>query len=423
MLKIIKTVFNTFVDWANIYNKPSTFTPSAHTQDISTINGLLSTLDTKVDTAEYNSKINQDLKITAKPTFTGLDVKGTTATDAIYSDMGINFIPVPDPSAPTLSLIADASGLLNVGVYNYRVTFITTLGETHTSANTSITTDVNNKKVLVTIPTSDDSRVTGRKIYRTPVGAATTTENLVTTINDNTTTTYIDNIPDGSLGARCPYWGVNSTCKQIMVKGARCMLLDSNATIVGDLAGVNLTTGGQPTLFGNTAGWKLTTGSYNTLIGAMSGAALTTGSSNTAVGRSSLFKITTTGDNVAVGMNALELSTGASKMTCVGRSSGATSVNGTSCVFLGYQSGYYETGSNKLFIDNQSRTNEADARVKALIYGGFDANTTNQFLNINGTLQALSYKSSDGSTGATGSFTSADGKTIIVKNGLITSIV
>jgi hypothetical protein len=39
------------------------------------------------------------------------------------------------------------------------------------------------------------------------------------------------------------------------------------------------------------------------------------------------------------------------------------------------------------------------------------------------TIRAGGYKSSDGSTGADGSFTTADGKTITVKNGLITSIV
>ena len=40
-----------------------------------------------------------------------------------------------------------------------------------------------------------------------------------------------------------------------------------------------------------------------------------------------------------------------------------------------------------------------------------------------GTIEANAYKSSDGSSGATGSFTSADGKTVTVKNGLITAIV
>jgi len=43
-------------------------------------------------------------------------------------------------------------------------------------------------------------------------------------------------------------------------------------------------------------------------------------------------------------------------------------------------------------------------------------------LKTDDTFQAAGYKSSDGSDGATGSFTSSDGKTITVKNGLITAI-
>jgi len=39
-----------------------------------------------------------------------------------------------------------------------------------------------------------------------------------------------------------------------------------------------------------------------------------------------------------------------------------------------------------------------------------------------GILKAAGYQSSDGSTGVNGSYTSADGKTVTVKNGLITSI-
>jgi hypothetical protein len=52
-------------------------------------------------------------------------------------------------------------------------------------------------------------------------------------------------------------------------------------------------------------------------------------------------------------------------------------------VCIGYQAGYYETGTNKLFIDNQSRASEADGRVKALVYGVFDATVANQSITFN----------------------------------------
>jgi hypothetical protein len=59
---------------------------------------------------------------------------------------------------------------------------------------------------------------------------------------------------------------------------------------------------------------------------------------------------------------------------------------------LGYSAGFNETGSNKLFIDNQNRADESDARSKALIYGVFDADPANQVLTINGSVNVNSNK-------------------------------
>jgi hypothetical protein len=56
--------------------------------------------------------------------------------------------------------------------------------------------------VLSNIPTSADGRVSKRRIYRTNSGGSTL--RLVTTINNNTTTSYTDATPDGSLGATIP---------------------------------------------------------------------------------------------------------------------------------------------------------------------------------------------------------------------------
>ncbi len=63
----------------------------------------------------------------------------------------------------------------------------------------------------------------------------------------------------------------------------------------------------------------------------------------------------------------------------------------------------------------------ASGRVMYATTGGQPVGSAN--LTFDGTsLQAGGYKSSDGSAGTTGSFTSADSKTVTVKNGLITSI-
>lgn len=96
---------------------------------------------------------------------------------------------------------------------------------------------------------------------------------------------------------------------------------------------------------------RLTEGTTNVVIGADAGAFFTTAVGNTAIGQGSM--LLGTGDNnTGVGQNSLN--------GCV---------TGTGNVCLGYSAGYYETGSNKLFIDNAERANEADARVKALVYG------------------------------------------------------
>lgn len=113
--------------------------------------------------------------------------------------------------------------------------------------------------------------------------------------------------------------------------------------------------GNYMSVFGHNAGKNLTSSgnNFNTFIGWSAGTTATTGSTNTYIGAGAGF-------------------TG----------------NGSGNVALGKYSGYYETGSNKLFIDNDKRTNEADARIKALVYGIFDAAVANQYLTVNGNLTA-----------------------------------
>lgn len=116
-----------------------------------------------------------------------------------------------------------------------------------------------------------------------------------------------------------------------------------------------------------------TTGTDNVGMGYNAGTSISTGDFNTAVGSGSAFNITTGLYNTAIGAQA-----------------GFTG-NKNYGVFLGFKAGYYETGDNKLFIDNGPRTNEADGRIKALIYGVFDANTSNQAITFNALAVYLPY--------------------------------
>jgi len=352
-----------------------------------------------------------------------LHITGTSANDYVTVDAGINLRAVIPPAAPTATLIA-AAGNVDAGDHRYFVTFTTPDGETSKGAlSATITADASHGQVQLTnIPISTDYRVTGRKIYRTIASSPVYYFKLLTTINDNTTTTFIDNVSDANLsgGTSYPgYWYMeNTTNKYVLANGQRALYLGDQNTVFGNgagpvfssianantIIGVNsgkvLTDASADTLVGSQAGLRLTTGSSNTFVGNTAGYGIATTSNNVMIGNYTGYGISTVGqDNVAVG-NRIAFNAGIGlQNTIVGNfagynMSGSSNVilgygagynsTGSNNVFLGFQAGYYETGSNKLIVDAISRANEADARSKALIYGVFDASPANQILSING---------------------------------------
>lgn len=109
------------------------------------------------------------------------------------------------PTAPTVAATTGAG--LSIGSYLYKVTFVTSVGETvGGTESSSVTTTSGNQRVnLTAIPTySTTQKVIARNIYRTKVGGASGTELFVATISDNTTTTYTDSTADTSLGRLVP---------------------------------------------------------------------------------------------------------------------------------------------------------------------------------------------------------------------------
>lgn len=132
-----------------------------------------------------------------------------------------------------------------------------------------------------------------------------------------------------------------------------------NNTAVGTTAFSAFTTGNNNTAIGTGSGAAILGGSYNSLLGGDSGQALTTGNYNVYIGHSAAEGNTTGSNNVIIG----GLAGGFSPATYSGN------------VFIGYQAGTSESGSNKLYIENSNSTSP-------LIYGEFD----NDLLKINGTL-------------------------------------
>ena len=71
------------------------------------------------------------------------------------------------------------------------------------------------------------------------------------------------------------------------------------------------------------------------------------------------------------------------KNTSFGYQSLFSNLTGSSNVAIGNKAGYYETGSNRFYVDNTLRGNLQDGRDKSLIYGEFATDPTNQKLALN----------------------------------------
>jgi trimeric autotransporter adhesin len=140
---------------------------------------------------------------------------------------------------------------------------------------------------------------------------------------------------------------------------------------------------------GYRAGYNDYEGDKNVCIGYQAGYWNKTADYQVFIGESAGFKHSTGNDNLFIGYGAgINHESGASNVF-LGANTGISNVTGVGNVFIGNLAGRYETGSNKLFIDNQTRTNEAISRTNSLIYGEFNATTTSQVLRINGKVGIL----------------------------------
>ena len=347
----------------------------------------------------------------------------------------INFTSVTTSGACTATLIATGTGNINNGTHSYKVTFVNSAGETSlgTVSNT-VTVDASNKQVnLSSIPVSSSNSVTARKIYRTKAGGSTYF--LLTTISDNTTTTYTDNTADANLTGGVADSRENNSFGKMFIDSVKSLSLGGTNTFVGQNAGGAITTGFENTALGVNALLSNTTGDDNTALGIRALRANTSGANNIAIGTEALVANTTANDNIAIGVFCLPTNTtghhnvamGASTMelngtgdynvaigveslvsnvsgdfnTAIGGRFTGYNALGSSNVFIGYQAGKYETGSNSLYIDNQDRTNTAGDKAKALLYGVFATTAAGQKLTING-LFNLSVTKTPASAAATG---------------------
>lgn len=333
-----------------------------------------------------------------------LDVKGTATTHAVSSDIGYNINGVAAPTTGSLALVVSA-GNVDLGLHYYYVTFTTALGETNPFQIGSITTVSGSQQVTVAIPTSTDPRVTGRKLYRTKAGGAFYDTFVLATIANNTATTYTDNIADASLTGTIGtgFYQVNTTHRAISVNGTQSLVVDPYATYLGVNAGAGVTSAGGNNTFigynsgrfaasanqsvglGNSALGALTSGANNIGIGSQAGSILTAAGNNILIGRNAGVNINTGNENTIIGSFTWNLGTVTSKTGNTGLGSRVGGNNtGSYNLFLGYDAGYYVTGSNQILLDTVSRADEATAKSSALIYGVTSGTAANQTLSLGG---------------------------------------
>lgn len=159
------------------------------------------------------------------------------------------------------------------------------------------------------------------------------------------------------------------------------------------------TIGQQNTAIGYSTLSRNTNGIYNTAIGSFTLYSNTEGTFNTVIGHNAL-KANTLGDyNTALGNYADYYNQEGSSNTIIGYQAGmGTSLHSKSGnVFLGYQSGLNEVGSNKLYIENSNS-------ATPLIYGDFDADS----LKINGELKVASTIKIEGGNPGAGKVLTSD---------------
>lgn len=132
-------------------------------------------------------------------------VEPITSTE-IAKHIRLDAFTLPPTTAPAVALaVPDAPGNVDDGAHRYRVTFVTSDGETDggpMSASVTVADKTANGQLSLTAIPTGDVRVTARKLYRTAADGSDYL--LLATIANNTTTTYTDNTADSSLGVGVP---------------------------------------------------------------------------------------------------------------------------------------------------------------------------------------------------------------------------
>ena len=153
--------------------------------------GIFSNIKTGLTSNNWTSLTYKDLLYMVNGEDSNL-VFGLTSKTSPVENMGI-----PSSATSPSATISATAGNLGNGNYFYGVSFQFDSYQEGSVSPSSVGVNPNGSRITLTIPTSANSRATGRYIYRTKSAASILYR--LATVSNNTTVTYADNIADTSL--------------------------------------------------------------------------------------------------------------------------------------------------------------------------------------------------------------------------------
>ncbi len=158
----------------------------------------------KID--DYNQQLSLDQTSLNFDVFSGPTLNGFTITDNGYVAAGLSRVNAPQ-TAPVVNVLSQDEGNLQTATYQYAYSFVTASGqETSLSPTVVFHNSLANKPFLITnLETYTLPNIVARKIYRTKADGDVFY--LAQTLNDNLSTSFIDNVDDDTLHLLAPSSG------------------------------------------------------------------------------------------------------------------------------------------------------------------------------------------------------------------------
>ncbi len=167
----------------------------------------------------------------------------------------------------------------------------------------------------------------------------------------------------------------------------------NNNIYIGDQSAYNNKTGRSNVYIGHGAGLgsdpinEFNPPRFNVYIGYKAGYEEYEGRNNTFIGYEAGYDNNSGSYLTFIGYNAGHSNLSGDNNVYIGYNAGVYNTIGSNNLFLGTSAGFFETGSDKLFIDNQIRTNETTSRTSSLVYGEFNSSASSQLFRINANLE------------------------------------